>query len=96
MKTELRRFAAYANGQKKKIDCIMVAILTHGLTGDVLLGVDGQLLRNKLPKPGTFITKENLKEIFSVTNCPGMEDKPKLFIIQACRGGMVCPCSIPS
>ena len=57
-----------------KYDCLIVAILTHGDYGDVLYGTSGG------------ITKQEVIETFSGKRCPTLIGKPKIFIIQACRG----------
>ena len=56
-------------------DCLIVTILTHGDYGDVLYGTTGQ-----------GIVIQEVIETFSGTRCPTLIGKPKLFIIQACRG----------
>ena len=56
-------------------DCLIVTILTHGDYGDVLYGTAGQ---------GIMI--QEVIETFSGTRCPTLIGKPKIFIIQACRG----------
>ena len=58
-----------------KYDCLMVTILTHGDYGDVLYGTTG----------GGIMIQEVI-ETFSGTRCPSLIGKPKIFIIQACRG----------
>ena len=58
-----------------KYNCLMVAILTHGDYGDVLYGTTG----------GGIMIQEVI-ETFSGTRCPSLIGKPKIFIIQACRG----------
>ena len=57
-----------------KYDCLMVAILTHGDYGDVLYGTSG------------VITIQEVIETFNGKRCPILIGKPKIFIIQACRG----------
>ena len=57
-----------------KYDCLMVAILTHGDYGDVLYGISG------------VITIQEVIQTFSSKRCPTLIGKPKIFIIQACRG----------
>ena len=52
----------------------MVAILTHGDYGDVLCGTTG------------VITIQEVIETFSSRRCPTLISKPKIFIIQTCRG----------
>ena len=51
---------------------LVVFIMTHGAEGGRLFGTDGE-----------HITVE---EIANASNCPALIDKPKIFIIQACRG----------
>ena len=58
-----------------KYDCLMVAILTHGNYGDLLYGTTGQ-----------GIVIQEIIETFSGRRCPTLIGKPKIFIIQACRG----------
>ena len=50
-------------------------IMSHGDEKDVIQGVDGRRAR-----------VEDLMIEFTATNCPTLENKPKLFFIQACRG----------
>jgi len=59
----------------KKFDCLMVAILTHGIKGK-LYGTDGEL-----------IPVEDLTKLFNGYRCPSLIGKPKIFLLQACRGG---------
>ena len=58
-----------------KYDCLMVTILTHGDYGDLLYGTTGE---------GILI--QEVIETFSGRRCPTLIGKPKVFIIQACRG----------
>ncbi|GAB1603261.1 caspase-2-like [Argonauta hians] len=55
-------------------DCIAVAILCHGQNHNMLVGVDGNLVA--------------LEDILGYFNVPHLIDKPKLFIIQACRSNI--------
>ena len=50
-------------------------IMSHGDKKDAIQGVDGR-------KAGV----EDLMGEFTATNCPTLQNKPKLFFIQACRG----------
>ena len=73
--TEMRQILNDIAGMDHdKYDCLMVAILTHGNYGDVLYGTTG------------VITIQEVIEIFSSKRCPTLIGKPKIFIIQACRG----------
>ena len=58
----------------KKLDCLMVAILTHGIKGK-LYGTDGELI------PVKDITK-----LFNGYRCPSLIGKPKIFLLQVSRG----------
>jgi hypothetical protein len=58
-----------------ELSCLVVAILTHGINGE-LYGVDGKLVK-----------VEDLTSYFDGTRCPTLAGKPKVFILQACRGG---------
>ncbi|XP_065902727.1 caspase-7-like isoform X2 [Dysidea avara] len=57
----------------KDYDCLMVAILTHGKQGK-LYGTD------------KTIPIAPLINLFDGNNCPMLIGKPKIFLIQACRG----------
>ncbi|KAM5204995.1 caspase-2 isoform 3-T4 [Hipposideros larvatus] len=56
-------------------DSCIVALLSHGVEGGVY-GVDGKLLQ-----------LQEVFQIFDNANCPSLQNKPKMFFIQACRGG---------
>ncbi|KAM9174012.1 caspase-2 isoform 2-T2 [Pangshura tecta] len=58
----------------RDVDSCIVALLSHGIEGGIY-GVDGKLLQ--------------LQEIFTLfdnANCPSLQNKPKMFFVQACRG----------
>lgn len=57
-----------------KFDCFICVILSHG-SADGIYGVDEQVIQ-----------VEALTSKFRRTPCPSLENKPKLFFIQACRG----------
>lgn len=38
-------------------------------------------------KDGEKVSLEDIFEMFNNKNCPALQEKPKIFIIQACRGG---------
>ena len=56
-------------------DCMIVAILSHGIDG-AIYGIDEHLVK-----------VEDIVRYFDGQNCPTMAGKPKLFFLQACRGG---------
>ena len=57
-------------------DAFVSIIMSHGGVGDAVYGVDGGSL-----------TIRDLMKPFNEANCPTLKNKPKVFIIQACRGG---------
>ncbi|GFS10900.1 caspase [Elysia marginata] len=83
MKTILRKFSQLRS--LATVSSLAVAVLTHGGANDCLFGKDGQICRGQ-PVEGTFITKMDIIHIFKGSVCRAMKDKPKLFILQACRG----------
>lgn len=60
-------------------DCLLVAILTHGDDGDSLCAHDGSY---QFTSVWTQFTEEC---------CPSLAGKPKIFIVQACRGQELDP-----
>jgi len=54
---------------------LLVFIMTHGGEGGTLFGSDGK-----------HITIEEIASLFNAENCRELIDKPKIFVIQACRG----------
>lgn len=58
-------------------DCAIVCILSHGEEG-YIFGADGK----KFELDAVF-------SLFDNTCCPNLRGKPKIFIIQACRGGKI-------
>ncbi|PIK36550.1 putative caspase-6 [Apostichopus japonicus] len=74
-------------------DCFLCVFLTHGDDG-IIYGIDGD--------PGSFKDNSNVDaanrtwlelnddvfDIFRGDNCRSLIGKPKIFIIQACRGQM--------
>jgi len=57
-----------------KYDCFVCVILSHG-TKDEIYGTDE-----------TVIKIEAITSFFRRNECPSLEGKPKIFLIQACRG----------
>ncbi|CAM1311704.1 Uncharacterised protein g5780 [Pycnogonum litorale] len=56
-------------------DAAVVCIMSHGRHGDDILGSDGE-----------YIKLVKIIELFNNCNCPSLKEKPKIFLIQACRG----------
>ncbi|KAM9852174.1 caspase-2 isoform 2-T2 [Aulostomus maculatus] len=61
----------------RTVDSCVVCLLSHGVEGAVY-GTDGQLLQ-----------LEWVFEAFDNAHCPLLQNKPKMFFIQACRGEML-------
>ncbi|XP_073168541.1 caspase-2 isoform X3 [Lepidochelys kempii] len=58
----------------RDVDSCIVALLSHGIEGGIY-GVDGKLLQ-----------LQEIFRLFDNANCPNLQNKPKMFFIQACRG----------
>ncbi|KAL8202711.1 UNVERIFIED_CONTAM: Caspase-2 [Gekko kuhli] len=72
MQEELEKFSK--NPAHREVDSCIVSLLSHGIEGGIY-GVDGKLLQ--LPE---------IFRLFDNANCPRLQNKPKMFFIQACRG----------
>ncbi|XP_075862798.1 caspase-2 isoform X2 [Microcebus murinus] len=72
MKEKLRNFAQLP--AHRVTDSCIVALLSHGVEG-AIYGVDGKLLQ-----------LQEVFRLFDNANCPSLQNKPKMFFIQACRG----------
>lgn len=59
----------------RNVDSIAVVILSHGHENETIHGVDNRSIKSL-----------DVFKIFSSQNCPAMYNKPKLMIINACRG----------
>jgi len=67
----------YGAEDHTKFDAFVMIVMSHGGDGDCILGVDGRETSVK-----------NLMVEFQESNCPSLKKKPKVFIIQTCRGGL--------
>ena len=65
----------FARKDHSKYSAFVCIIMSHGDKKDVILGVDKRKAR-----------AEDLMSEFTAINCPTLQNKPKLFFIQACRG----------
>ncbi|XP_057589012.1 caspase-2 isoform X2 [Hippopotamus amphibius kiboko] len=72
MQEKLQNFAQLP--AHRVTDSCIVALLSHGVEGGVY-GVDGKLLQ-----------LQEVFRLFDNANCPNLQNKPKMFFIQACRG----------
>uniref|UniRef100_A0A4W5Q8U0 Caspase 2, apoptosis-related cysteine peptidase n=1 Tax=Hucho hucho TaxID=62062 RepID=A0A4W5Q8U0_9TELE len=61
--------------QHQTVSSCVVCLLSHGVEG-AIYGTDGQLLQ-----------LDWVFEAFDNAHCPLLQNKPKMFFIQACRGG---------
>lgn len=64
-----------ASQQRRNADCLVVILMSHGGAMDIIYDVNAD-----------GVNTEELIALFNNDNCPALQDKPKLFFIQACRG----------
>ena len=75
---EMRKLAGeYGKMDHSKLDGFVFIVMSHGGERDVIYGVDGRPIR-----------VEDLMSEFKASNCPTLQNKPKMFFIQTCRGSM--------
>ncbi|XP_010209837.1 PREDICTED: caspase-2 isoform X1 [Tinamus guttatus] len=72
MQDILQRFSK--RPEHRDVDSCIIALLSHGVEGGVY-GTDGKLLQ-----------LQEAFRLFDNANCPNLQNKPKMFFIQACRG----------
>ncbi|XP_025050143.1 caspase-14 [Alligator sinensis] len=75
---KLEKFRDEINQSADVVSCCLITLMSHGTRNGYISGKDE--------------VKVNLKDIFPLfnnANCPKLRGKPKIFIIQACRGGNV-------
>ncbi|XP_040335788.1 caspase-14-like isoform X4 [Herpailurus yagouaroundi] len=65
------------NEIKDDVGCCLVTLMSHGEKGFIKM------------KDGERVSLEDIFEMFNNKNCPALQEKPKIFIIQACRGDHV-------
>ncbi|XP_040900181.1 caspase-2 isoform X2 [Toxotes jaculatrix] len=75
MRTSIENFCRRPD--HRTVDSCVVCLLSHGVEGAVY-GTDGQLLQ-----------LDWVFEAFDNAHCPLLQNKPKMFFIQACRGDMM-------
>ncbi|ELK10097.1 Caspase-14 [Pteropus alecto] len=71
---KLTSFRDGLNGIKNEIGCCLITLMSHGENGFIKM------------EDGDRVSLENVFEMFNNKNCPALHEKPKIFIIQACRG----------
>nr|XP_020843044.1 caspase-14-like [Phascolarctos cinereus] len=72
---KLREFRDGINKRKDDVSCCLVTLMAHGGKGVIKTVLDER------------INLSDIFEMFNNKNCPALQKKPKIFIIQACRGG---------
>lgn len=71
----MEKFQQVIDARKDFVSCAFVVLMAHGLEGH-LKGEDEQM-----------VELENLFQVLNNKNCPALRAKPKVYIVQACRGG---------
>uniref|UniRef100_A0A674JEU0 Caspase family p20 domain-containing protein n=1 Tax=Terrapene triunguis TaxID=2587831 RepID=A0A674JEU0_9SAUR len=74
----LEEFRDQINQSEDEISCCLITLMSHGRSHGLIQGKDGDTV--------------DLDDIFALFNniqCPKLQEKPKIFIIQACRGGFI-------
>lgn len=71
----LDEFQQTIDNWEEPVSCAFVVLMAHGEEG-FLKGEDGKMVR-----------LEDLFEALNNKNCKALRGKPKVYIIQACRGG---------
>lgn len=74
MKELLQRTAK--NSSLKEHEAFVCIVMSHGLKDDWIAGSDDH-----------YIKLEAILGYFNNSNCPNLINKPKIFFVQACRGG---------
>ena len=70
--------AKYGAKDHSTFDSFVMIVMSHGGNRDCILGVNGRETSVK-----------NLMMEFQAPKCPSLNEKPKVFIIQTCRGSLV-------
>uniref|UniRef100_A0A4X2L1L6 Caspase family p20 domain-containing protein n=1 Tax=Vombatus ursinus TaxID=29139 RepID=A0A4X2L1L6_VOMUR len=71
---KLTEFRDGLNGIKDDVSCCLVTLMAHGGKGFINTVFDER------------VNLTDIFEMFNNENCPALQEKPKLFVIQACRG----------
>ena len=78
MTIELKSFAA--RPEHRTSDSTFLVLMSHGIR----TGVCGKKYSEEVPD---VLKVNTIFQILNTWNCPSLKDKPKVIIIQACRGG---------
>ncbi|XP_037018344.2 caspase-14 [Artibeus jamaicensis] len=71
---EMEKFQQAIDARKDFVSCAFVVLMAHGQEGH-LEGIDEQM-----------VELENLFKVLNNKNCQALRAKPKVYIVQACRG----------
>ncbi|NP_001035238.1 caspase-15 [Monodelphis domestica] len=71
---KLTQFRDGINGIKEEVSCCLVTLMAHGGKGHIKT------------KSNERVNLSDIFEMFNNENCPALQEKPKIFVIQACRG----------
>ena len=71
----MEKFQQAIDARKDFVSCAFVVLMAHGQEGH-LKGMDEQMVK-----------LVNLFEVLNNKNCQALRAKPKVYIVQACRGG---------
>ena len=81
-KHQMEKVAAkYGAKDHSSFDSFVMIVMSHGGDRDCILGVHGRETSVK-----------NLMVEFQEPKCPSLKEKPKVFIIQTCRGSLIKVC----
>uniref|UniRef100_A0A8D1LXT7 Caspase 1 n=1 Tax=Sus scrofa TaxID=9823 RepID=A0A8D1LXT7_PIG len=80
MAIELKAFAA--RPEHKSSDSTFLVLMSHGIQA----GICGKKYSEEVPD---VLEVNTIFQILNTLNCPSLKDKPKVIIIQACRGDNV-------
>uniref|UniRef100_A0A8C0TAV6 Caspase-14-like n=3 Tax=Canis lupus TaxID=9612 RepID=A0A8C0TAV6_CANLF len=73
----LRKITLFRDGLneiKGDVGCCLITLMSHGENGFIKM------------EDGEKVNLQDIFEMFNNKNCPALQEKPKIFIIQACRG----------
>ncbi|XP_068121863.1 caspase-1-A-like [Hyperolius riggenbachi] len=82
MRDTMKTFAAHED--HKASDSTFLVFMSHGMR-DVICGTDMKLNETERKEINVLKTDE-IFTTFNNENCPALRDKPKIILIQACRG----------
>ncbi|KAG8506423.1 Caspase-14 [Galemys pyrenaicus] len=83
---QLAQFRERLDSHRGPVNCVLVALMAHGGPQGQLLGADGQEVQSEV------LVRE-------LSRCRALRGRPKIFLLQACRGGHrdagVAPSALP-